>query len=103
MNSSLETFGWNTEKERSEFRKFLQKVEEKLPLDEPSNLADPNTAARIHFATGGLMFDIMGLIRYAATLAVELSLVKIDLRLLSESFEENIAPNSPRLENPFKE
>ena len=100
---SLKPFGWKTEKEQTEFRKFLLMVEEKLPLDRPSNLADPNIAARIHYATGGLMFEVMRLIRYAAILAVKRDLLNINLSLLKESFEENTAANSPHLENPFKD
>lgn len=99
---TLKPFGWETEKEQTIFRKFLEMVDEKLPLPETSNLADPNTAARIHYATGGLMFEIMRLIRAASVVALKQNLPKIDLDLLRESFDENLATNSPNLENPFK-
>jgi len=36
-------------------------------------------------------------------LALERDLPKIDLDLLRESFEENLAINAPGLENPFKQ
>lgn len=78
-------------------------VDEKLPLSEPSNLADPALAARIHYATGGLMFEIMRLIRAAGVLALRRNLPKIDLDLLRESFHEHLATNSPGLENPFNQ
>jgi hypothetical protein len=100
---TLEPFKWETEQEQDVFRKFLQMVDEKLPFSETSNLAHPNMAARIHFATGGLMFEIMRLIRAAAVLAVKQDLPKIDLDLLRESFAENMATNSPLLENPFSQ
>lgn len=98
---SLKPFGWKNENDREIFRKFLQTLEEKLPLEKPSNLADPNMAERIHYATGGLMFEIMRLIRYAAVSALKHDLPKIDLDLLRESFIENLATNSPHLQNPF--
>jgi hypothetical protein len=95
-------FGWATEDDRQTFRKFLNQIDEKLPLPARSNLADPITAARIHYATGGLMFEIMRLIRAAGVLALKRNLPNIDLDLLRESFEENLATNSPHLQNPFK-
>lgn len=100
---TLRPFGWKTEQERQDFRHFLKVVNEKLPLPEPSNLADPQMAARIHYATGGLMFEIMRLIRAAGVFALKRDLPKINLSLLWESFEKNLATNSPHLENPFKQ
>lgn len=99
---TLKPFGWKTKIEKSDFRKFLQMIDEKLPLPEPSNLADPPMAARIHYATGGLMFEVMRLIRAAATGALKQQSNKITFDLLRESFAENLATNSPHLENPFK-
>jgi hypothetical protein len=100
---TLRPFSWATEEGRQMFRKFLSQVDEKLPLPDPSNLADPMMAERIHYATGGLMFEIMRLIRAAAVLALKRNLPKINLDLLRESFEENLATNSPHLDNPFKQ
>lgn len=100
---TMRPFGWVTEDDRQTFRKFLSEVDERIPLPEPSNLADPEMAARIHYATGGMMFEIMRLVRAAAVLALERNLTKVDLNLLNESFEENLATNSPHLENPFRQ
>jgi hypothetical protein len=99
----LEPFGWETEGEQETFRKFLQLVDEKLPLPVLSNLADPNLAARIHFATAGNMNEIMRLIRAAAVLALKRELPRINLDLLGESFADNLAVNAPHLENPFRQ
>ena len=99
---TLKPFGWKTKAEKSDFRKFLQMVDEKLPLPQTSNLADPQMAARVHYATGGLMFEIMRLIRAAGVYALERETGKITLDLLRESFAENLATNSPHLDNPFK-
>jgi hypothetical protein len=98
----LKPFGWETEEDQDYFRKFLEKLDEALPLPELSNLADPDMAYRICYATGGIMNEIMRLIRAAAVLALQRDLKKIDLDLLSESFAENLATNAPHLENPFK-
>jgi hypothetical protein len=100
---SLKPFGWETAQEQDIFRKFLQMVDEKLPFSESSKLADPDMAARIHFATNGLIFEIMRLIRAAGVLALKQDLPRIDLDLLRESFAENLATNSKLLENPFEQ
>lgn len=100
---TLNPFGWKTKAQKSDFRKFLQMVDENLPLPKSSNLADPQMAARIHYATGGLIFEIMRLIRAAGIYALERETGKITLDLLRESFGENLSTNSPHLENPFKE
>ena len=98
----LEPFSWKNKEGKSNFRKFLQMIDERLPLPIPTNLADPKLAQRIHFATGGNMNEIMLLIRAAAVLALKRDIPKIDLNLLSEVFEEILATNSPHLANPFK-
>lgn len=99
---SLERFRYKTESEKINFRKFLQKIDEKLPLSKPSNLGDPNTAAQIHFATEGTINEIMLLIRAAAVFALKNDLPNVSLELLWQSFEDNLATNSPHLDNPFK-
>lgn len=73
-----------------------------LPLPEMSNLADPDIAYRIFFATAGVMNEVMRLIRGAAVFALERDFPKIDLALLRESFDEYLSANAPKLENPFK-
>lgn len=100
---TLKPFGWTTQEDQKTFRKFLEKVDEKLPLPMHSNLADPEMAARIHYATKGIMFEIMRLIRGAAVFALKRNLPKVDIHLLKESFDEYLATNSPKLKNPFKD
>jgi len=98
----LRKFGWKSKEDQMIFRKFLDTVDRKLPLSETSQLSDPKTSARIYKATGGLMFEIMRLIRWAAVATLKRDEPKISLDLLKESFEENLATNSPNLRNPFK-
>jgi Bacterial TniB protein len=99
---TLKSFDWQTEEDQAIFRKFLRTLDEKLPFSDPSKLADPDTAGRIHFATGGQMFEIMRLIRGAAVMALQSKGSQIDIGVLAASFDEYIATNSPHLENPFK-
>jgi hypothetical protein len=100
---SLKSFTWETDEDQLDFRKFLGIIDEQLPFKARSKLADPYTASLIHFSTGGVMFEIMRLIRWAAVAALRRGLPKIDLELLSQSFVENIATNSPERKNPFQQ
>ena len=99
----LMPFSWVTNAEQDVFRKFLEMVDSMIPLPSSSNLADPNMAARIHFATAGNMNEIMRLIRAAAVLALQRESAQISLNLLRESFEENLATNAPNSDNPFRQ
>jgi Bacterial TniB protein len=98
----LKKFGWKSKEDQMIFRKFLEIVDRKLPLAESSQLSEPKMSGRIYKATGGLMFEIMRLIRWAAVAALKRDEHKISLDLLKESFEENLATNSPNLKNPFR-
>ena len=51
----LEAFRYNTSKERQDFRRFLNVIDEKLPLAEKSDLADPSIALCIFEATNGVI------------------------------------------------
>lgn len=61
---------------KTPFRKFMEGVDYRdgvnsvLPFDEPSNLADPDIALRIHQAGAGYVGKMMRLIQQAAALAI---------------------------------
>lgn len=97
----LDSFGWGTVEEQNEFCKFLKKFDELLPLPQMSNLADPGTAYPIYFATEGKVYNVMRLLRRAAVLTLESKLERIGFAELSHAYEEKLAKNNPRRENPF--
>jgi len=67
----LEAFRYSTSKDRQDFRRFLNVIDEKLPLVEKSDLADPNTVLCIFEATNGMIGNVMKLIRHATEIALE--------------------------------
>jgi len=99
----LAPFGYKTSQERQDFRRFLNVIDDKLPLVEKSNLADPNTALCIYEATQGVVAYVMKLIRRAAAIALNSNREKITSEMLSLAYEERLAANDPSKPNPFSD
>jgi len=99
----LESFEYATSSERQDFRRFLNVIDEKLPLGEKSNLADPGTAFCIYEATHGVVANVMKLIRHATALALETNSEKITVENLRVAYEKRLAANNPDKANPFDE
>src|SRR5215207_6293391 len=97
----LEAFRYNTSKERHDFRRFLNVIDEKLPLAEKSNLADPNIALCIFEATNGVVAHVMKLIRHATGIALESCREKLTIEMLALAYEQRLAANNPGKPNPF--
>jgi predicted AAA+ superfamily ATPase len=98
---NIEPFRWKNLDDRKDFRRFLQAVDEKLPLKEWSNLSDTTTAFRFYLASDGVISKVMKLIRRATVIALDLSLDMLNLDILSFAYDECLAANDPDKENPF--
>jgi type II secretory pathway predicted ATPase ExeA len=97
----LDAFRFNTSRERQDFRRFLNIIDEKLPLAEKSDLADPETAFCIFEATDGVVAHAMKLVRRATVIALESNREKLTLEILSLAYEQRLAANRPSKPNPF--
>lgn len=97
----LAPFGWKTAGQQNDFRKFLEVVDEKLPLNEWSELSEEGMAFRFYNATGGVVSKVMVLIRRATAIALELSVETLTLEILSRAYRERLAADAPDIENPF--
>lgn len=100
---SLEPFEWSNLEGRKNFRKFLQIIDEKLPLEERSNLSDTSMAFRFYLASNGVVSRVMKLVRRATVLTLELSKERVELDILSIAYDECLSANAPEMENPFDE
>ncbi|HWS99700.1 MAG TPA: TniB family NTP-binding protein [Pyrinomonadaceae bacterium] len=100
---SIEPFGWDTNEQRQDFRKFLRAVDVKLPLEKRSNLADEDMAYRFFCASDGTVANVMQVARRATTLAIDRSMKSLDLAVLAEAYDERLAANYPQKPNPFTE
>jgi Bacterial TniB protein len=98
---SLDPFGWVTRQERQDFRRFLEILDEHLPLEERSNLSDEGTAFRFFAATGGVVSKVMVLVRRASVIALDLGRKRLDLEVLSRAYAERLATDAPKNKNPF--
>lgn len=101
LRIELEPFGFKTSRERQDFRRFLNVIDEKLPLAERSDLADPGTAFCIYEATGGVVAHVMKLLRRATVIALESNREKLTTEILSLAYEQRLAANNPHKTNPF--
>lgn len=99
----LEPFAYETSKERQDFRRFLNAIDDKLPLAEKSNLADLGTALCIYEATSGVVAHVMKLVRHATCLALEAGQEKLTQAILGLAYEDRLAANNPSKPNPFAE
>jgi DNA transposition AAA+ family ATPase len=97
----LEAFRYSTSKERQDFRRFLNVIDDKLPLAEKSDLADPSTALCIFEATNGVIGNVMKLIRHATRFALESNQEKLTMDILGLAYEKRLAANNPGKPNPF--
>lgn len=72
-----------------EFRKFLDKIDKKLPFEQSSNLSDEELAFRLFAASkGNLSVLIKGFIRRAGIKAVETGQPNIPIEYFSQEFTE---------------
>jgi hypothetical protein len=101
LRIELAPFGFNTSRERQDFRRFLSVIDEKLPLAERSDLADPATAFCIFEATDGVVAHVMKLVRRATVIALESRREKLTMEILSLAYEQRLAANNPGKPNPF--
>jgi hypothetical protein len=99
----LESFVWkSTEKEKSkEFAHFIKYAEEgiQMPLDGEMERAELLT--RIHWATGGIIGNIMNLMRFAALFAQKQGEETITINALKLSYENRLQQHMQLKENPF--
>jgi hypothetical protein len=101
VRDSLESFGWATSQEKKDFRKFLNALDDMIPLMERSNLADPNIAYPIYCATEGNVANVMTLIRRAVAVALESLMEKLTLEVLAQAYEQRLAAKHLATQNPF--
>ncbi len=97
----IANFPWDTAEHITEFRQLLKGIDDALPLLRNSHLADTETAFLIHSATGGVINYVMKLLRWAALMAIESGVERIEHSLLAQAYEERLAQDFPKVPNPF--
>jgi hypothetical protein len=101
----LHPFQWDesTPETIEEFRIFLHKVEQQLPLEKQLFLGSKEMAWRCFVATHGKVGYMMRLLRRAAEEAIRQDAPGLSQALLYEAFESTLAGKRRGLANPFAE
>ncbi|RPH58508.1 MAG: transposase [Chloroflexi bacterium] len=101
---TLKPFGWNPAElsTMTEFAHLIEFVEQaKLPL--ASVLTRTELLHRIHYATDGVIANIMNLMNLSAIIAEERGQNIIDLNILAMAFERRLSKHIKGKVNPFTE
>lgn len=101
VRETLHPLSWKKGKDRETFKKFLTQVDDRLPFNHRSNLADEDVAHRIYVATNGVIDFVMKIVRRAAELAIDKDEEKIHIGLLARAYRERISAIVPGRRNPF--
>jgi hypothetical protein len=101
IRETLRPLGWKYAKQQKVFKDFLMYVDEKLPFEARSNLADEHVARRIYCATNGVIDFVMKIVRRAAELAIDRDIEKLDMSLLARAYKERLSAIVPERPNPF--
>jgi energy-coupling factor transporter ATP-binding protein EcfA2 len=99
----LQPFTWDASQPETvaEFRRFLQTLEEMLPLPETMPLTAVEMTWRCYVASEGCMAYLMNLVRRATQRAILLERPALDMTLLAEAFDHRLAGRRRGLSNPF--
>jgi energy-coupling factor transporter ATP-binding protein EcfA2 len=99
----LHPFTWDASQPETvaEFRRFLQTLEEMLPLPETMPLTAVDVTWRCYVASEGCMAYLMNLVRRATQRAILLERPALDMTLLAEAFDHRLAGRRRGLTNPF--
>jgi hypothetical protein len=101
---TLEPFAWNATMPDTirEFSRFVHYAEQAIGV--PLAPAPPRVEwlYRLHYATGGVIGNVMNLLRYAALLAQQRARTELDLALLSRAFQQRLQKHMRLPANPFE-
>lgn len=98
----LKPFEWAVEEDRTEFRAFLNNLKTKLSSAyELPDIAMPDLAFRLHYASYGLIGYVMKIIRGAADIARARNTRFITKECLAKSYDIHIRRKNTGAWNPF--
>jgi energy-coupling factor transporter ATP-binding protein EcfA2 len=103
VRETLQPFHWNPSDESTirEFASFVKYVEMGIGISLPDELPRVELLHRLHYATDGIVGNVMNLMRFAALLAQEGEAKRLTLPILSSAFEKRLHKHMPQKVNPF--
>jgi len=100
----LEPFKWDERHTDSlrDFAAFVAVAEKSMGISLSTPLPRPELLRRLHYATEGVVANIMNLLRHAAFIASEVQRTDLDLETLESAFETRLSKHLRHKENPFQ-
>ena len=99
----LAPFCWQPDRPETiqTFHVFVNTAETSLGRPLTAEVPRTELLYRLYYSTGGVVGNLMNLLRYAVTLAEEQSQAQVTLPLLAGAFEHRLAKHMCGLSNPF--
>ena len=99
----LYPFQWDTSNKASiaTFERFIEYAQQATQIPFTDNVPHLELLYRLHYATDGIVGNVMNLLRFAAALALERKQTSLDLALLSSAFDKRLAKHMRGKINPF--
>jgi hypothetical protein len=96
---TLEPFDWATQ--RRDFAKFVEYMETAIRMPLTPGWPRDELIRRLHYATDGVVGNVMNLLRYAALVAQQEKREVIELATLSCAFQSRLSKHLRQKVNPF--
>jgi hypothetical protein len=103
VRQTLQPFRFDPSDEISiqEFARFVQYAEQVMGMPLPVTLPRLELLHRLHYATGGVVGNLMNLLRYAAWFTRQGNQEEVTLPTLAKAFDKRLAKHLKKLTNPF--
>lgn len=100
---TLYPFAWNVKDESTikEFAKFIEHAERAIDTSLTTSIPRIDLLYRVHYATAGIVSNVMSLLRSAQEYALDGGSDVIELQHLAIAFDKDIAKNVQGRVNPF--
>lgn len=102
FREELLPFELNDEKSYKDFSMFVQYAEKSIELPITNEVPRVEMLIRIHYATNGVVGNIMNLLRYARLIAAERNGASIELCDLALAFDNRLSKHLGTKVNPFR-
>jgi hypothetical protein len=103
VRETLEPFQWDPSDEDGikHFASFVKCVEKGIGIPLSDELPRVEFLQRLHYATGGVVGNVMNLLRFAALLAQVQGADTMTLTILNRAFEKRLRKHMAKRANPF--
>lgn len=103
VRETLEPFNWEPSDEGSlkTFATFVKCAEVGIGMSLSDELSQVELLHRLHYATDGVVGNVMNLMRFAALLAQSEGSGTLTLTILSQAFDKRLSKHTTKRVNPF--